>query len=165
MWWEKRRSAALSSACSADGCNQVLSARPVGRTAGNRLNGGGSRQSTAGRPEGGAARLCSAGGVCRIRSRAQVGEAVHKGWGPQLAKLGSTSPRSIDRFSFIFSRVLGSRKERAGSWHSRVMMEVQASCLEDIPNEDVEIPDGIKKTGVETRAPRQPRPKVSGRGA
>ena len=72
MWWEKRRSAALSSACSADGCNQVLSARPVGRTAGNRLNGGGSRQSTAGRPEGGAARPCSAGGVCRIRSRARA---------------------------------------------------------------------------------------------
>ena len=24
-------------------------------------------------------------------------------------------------------------------------MEVQASCLEDIPNEDVEIPDGTKR--------------------
>ena len=39
-------------------------------------------------------------------------------------------------------------------------MEIQALCLEDIPNEDVEIPDGIKKTGVETRAPRQPRPSL-----
>ena len=26
-------------------------------------------------------------------------------------------------------------------------MEVQASCLEDIPNEDVEIPDGKKNRG------------------
>ena len=26
-------------------------------------------------------------------------------------------------------------------------MEVQASCLEDIPNEDVEIPDGRKNRG------------------